>query len=115
MHNCGEGVSSREENVGPGIAPRRKLRETEQIRRIEDASTDGTGPRQRTPREWLNAGEIRHARAVTRVRVMSPEVINAKLFVVTESKLADYGAQDHLRRFDVHFVEDFRHLHDDLT
>ena len=58
---------------------------------------------------------MRHDRAVTRVRVVSPKVINPELFVISEPELADHGAQDHLRRFHIHLVENLCHLHDDLA
>ncbi len=40
------------------------------------------------------------------------EPIDAEFLVVAKCQLANHCAQRHLRRFDVHFVEDLFHLHD---
>ena len=43
------------------------------------------------------------------------EPIDTEFFVVAKCQLANHRAQRHLRRFDVHFVEDLFHLHDHLA
>ena len=40
------------------------------------------------------------------------EPIDTEFLIIAKGQLANHRAQRHLRRFDVHFVEDLFHLHD---
>ena len=46
---------------------------------------------------------------------MPSKIIDPKLVVLAELQFADHGAQRHLRRLHIHFVQKLPYLHDDLA
>src|SRR4030095_6185947 len=122
MHNGREGVTSCHVNIGSVAYVLDDLAEVNQMGWIENiadnrrhgAARGHGGTRDGNPRVIGREDAV-----VTRGAHESPvvlcEPIDAEFLVVVEDQLPNYGAQRHLRRFHVHFVEDLFHLRNHLV
>src|ERR1700680_2877882 len=117
MNDRRECVSGGEIDVCSTGGVRCQLRETDKsFPRVEDVSTssgrDRSSARARTgrarggaaPSEWMNASEVCCARDLV---VRPKKIIDAEFFILVQSQFSDHRAKRDLRRFHVHFIENF--------
>ena len=91
--------------------------------RVEDVSTRGCncwwrrrgidgGGGGAAPSEWRNASKVCCARDLF---VRPEKIIDAEFFILVQRQFSDHRAERDLRRFHVHFIENFFHFHHHLA
>ena len=119
MHDSREGVAGCHVNIGSVAYVLNDLAEVDQIGWIENigdnrchAAAGGYGgTRDRNTRAIVPKDTI-ITRGAHKPLVVLCEPIHAEFLVVGKRQLTNHRAQRHLRRFDVHLVQDLFHLHD---
>src|SRR5262245_39017463 len=125
MHNGREGVASGNVDIRSLTHVLNDLAEVDKVRRIENAACNRRHAATRAATRYYRGTRNRERRIVAKYIVSSRgahesavvlcEPIDAEFLVVSECQLPNHCAQRHLRRLNVHFVQNLFHLRDYLA
>jgi hypothetical protein len=122
MHNSRKGVASCHVDIGSVAYVLDDLTEIDQIGRVENIADNRRrsaarrygGTRDGNTRV-IEAKDAIVTRGTDEPPIVLCEPIDTEFLAIVKRQLTNHRAQRYLRGFDVHFVEDFFHLHHHLA